>query len=189
LRLAFAWDFPNAKRKQLLPLLNCGSIVYNPAGFEPQPKRSMPMCKRLFLVFAGVALFLQGADAQQPGQATIVVFSVDGKRVITAIDKTINIADAQTQKDIARLLGHTAKITALAVSPDGKLLASGSQDKTVAVWDMPTGRQLLRIQAGGLVNNLTISGNGKNLTARTAEKTLIEWELATGKEIRKVKEK
>jgi WD40 repeat protein len=149
----------------------------------------MPMCKRLFLLLAGVALFLQGARAQQPGRATIVVFSPDGKRAISADDKTITITDAQTQKALARLQGHTAKVTALAVSPDGKLLASGSQDKTVAVWDMASGRQLWRFQGGGLVISLTISAGGKNLTSRTSDKTLTELEIATGKVLRKVQEK
>ena len=147
------------------------------------------MCKKLFLLLAGAVLILQGARAQQPGRAGIIVASPDGKLSIAALDKDITISDAQTQKAIARLRGHTDVITALAVSPNGRFLASGSQDKSVALWEIPTGKQLLRIQCGNPVVGLTISADGKNLIARTSDKTRTELEIATGKVLRKVQEK
>ncbi|KAJ4458137.1 putative Ribosome biogenesis protein BOP1 [Paratrimastix pyriformis] len=45
--------------------------------------------------------------------------------------------------------GHGAAITALSVDPTGQYIASGSRDRTVRVWDIPTGRclRLLRLEA------------------------------------------
>jgi WD40 repeat protein len=149
----------------------------------------MRMCKKLFFLLAGAVLILQGARAQQPGRAAIIVSSPDGKLSISGLDKDITISDAQTQKEIARLRGHTDAITALAVSPDGRFLASGSQDKSVAVWHIPTGKQVLRLLCGNPVVNLTISADGKNLIARTSDKSRTDWEIATGKVLRKVQEK
>ncbi|HMF19349.1 MAG TPA: hypothetical protein VKE98_19235 [Gemmataceae bacterium] len=147
------------------------------------------MCKKLLFLLAAAVLLLQGARAQQPGRAGIIVASPDGKLSIAALDKDITIRNAQTQKAIARLRGHTDAITALAVSPNGRFLASGSQDKSVALWEIPAGKQLLRIQCGNPVVSVSISADGKNLIARTNDKTTTELEIATGKVLRKVQEK
>ena len=43
--------------------------------------------------------------------------------------------------EYSRLRGHTGAVTALAFSPDDRLLASGSTDKTVKLWDTMTGKE------------------------------------------------
>src|SRR5437763_8360941 len=40
------------------------------------------------------------------------------------------------------LKGHTAALTAVAYSPDGKYVATGSLDRTARVWDAATGKEL-----------------------------------------------
>jgi WD40 repeat protein len=43
---------------------------------------------------------------------------------------------------VRTLEGHTLAVTSVAFSPDGKLLASGSWDNTVKLWEVATGREL-----------------------------------------------
>ena len=43
------------------------------------------------------------------------------------------------------LKGHEDSVMSVSVSPDGTLIASGSADRTVRVWDMETGNEVLKL--------------------------------------------
>jgi RNA polymerase sigma factor (sigma-70 family) len=61
----------------------------------------------------------------------------DGRTLATVrTDKTIQLWDLATGKEILRLPGHDAPADSLAFSPDGKRLATGHRDSTILVWDI-----------------------------------------------------
>ncbi|GLV60344.1 hypothetical protein KDH_71640 [Dictyobacter sp. S3.2.2.5] len=70
--------------------------------------------------------------------AAPIAWSPDGRYIASAhsdpADFSIAIWDARTGKLVSKCGGHTAAITSLAWSKRGDMLASGSQDKTVRVW-------------------------------------------------------
>ena len=51
-------------------------------------------------------------------------------------DKTIQLWDLETSKEVLTLTGHWLAITALAFTPDGKTLVSGSGDRTIKKWQV-----------------------------------------------------
>ncbi|HEX5269768.1 MAG TPA: hypothetical protein VFW33_04735, partial [Gemmataceae bacterium] len=68
----------------------------------------------------------------------------DGKRLIAgggSFDPSIIVYDTATAKELCRLEGHTNWVSAIALGPDGKALASASWDKTVRLWDLGAGKE------------------------------------------------
>ena len=77
--------------------------------------------------------------------------------------------------------GTVNSVLALAFSPDGTKLASGSKDKTVRLWDTDTNEELMTLQKHtGWTNALAFSPDGKMLASGSTDKTVQLWDTATG---------
>ncbi len=69
-----------------------------------------------------------------------VRFLSDAKLVSCSSDRTLRIWDVDKAACLEVLRGHDARVTCLAVSPDGSRIASSSNDKTVRIWSARTAR-------------------------------------------------
>jgi eukaryotic-like serine/threonine-protein kinase len=77
--------------------------------------------------------------------------------------------------------GHASAVTALAWSPDGKRLASGSWDCTVHLWDTAIGSRFLRYQGHNAgVTSVAWSPDKKRLASGSADGVVQVWDVATG---------
>jgi serine/threonine protein kinase len=75
--------------------------------------------------------------------------------------------------------GHTQPVTGIAWSPDGKYIASGSDDRTVQVWDAANGEHLLTYRGHSFwVNAVAWSPDGKYIAS--ASETVQVWDAANG---------
>jgi WD40 repeat protein len=132
------------------------------------------------------------------GEIGGVVFSPVGPTVYTASGFAMSSPPAKGVKawDIAtgrqrRAFGDDAPFCAIDVSPDGKLVAAGDEDRGIRIWDAATGREVRRItpfedhRAGrGEANPVWFvhfSRDGKHVAA-LAGYELVVLDVATGRE-------
>jgi WD40 repeat protein len=128
-----------------------------------------------------------------------VTLSPDGKRLAFGkgiwddakkayVAGEVKVCDAQTGRELLTCKGHTAPVTSVAFSPDGKRLASGSQDKTVKVWDAQTAQELLTCKEHtNPVLSVVFSPDGKRLAGAGGERRgpgeVKVWDAQTGQEL------
>lgn len=78
---------------------------------------------------------------------------------------TITICDLEPGHDLFELTGHTDRILALAASRNGMRAVSGSQDRTVRVWDLDHRQEIAIFSADGSVDTCALSQDGSTVIA------------------------
>lgn len=83
---------------------------------------------------------------------------------------------------IQTLTGHSGQIRAVAITPGGRIIASGGADKTINIWDLVSGNSIYTLSDHtNWVRGVAFSPDGKTLVSCSADKTLKIWNVSTGK--------
>ena len=120
---------------------------------------------------------------KHPQEVRSVAFAPASDYLASASGFTIRMYDVRGQ-EVRRYSGHTASIKCLAFSADGKRLLSGSDDKTIRLWDVATGREVLRFSrhtAG--ITALTFIAETSHFASASKDQTVRIWDLKSGLEI------
>ncbi len=89
---------------------------------------------------------------------------------------------SQTWKCVHTFIGHQKWVCSVAFSKDDKIVASGSEDETIKLWEVDSGREILTMRGhSGYVNSVAFSPDGKILASGSDDKTIRLWEINTGK--------
>ncbi|AUT03864.1 serine/threonine protein kinase [Nostoc sp. CENA543] len=93
----------------------------------------------------------------------------------------------QPQKPISQevvlantLPAHKNSVSSVAVSPDGKIIASSGGDRTIKLWNLTTGAEIATLKGhSATVNAVVISPDGKTLVSGSDDNTIRVWNLKT----------
>lgn len=125
---------------------------------------------------------------EQYGRFRSLTFSGDGKTLVSAGSK-IALWDVASQKDQLPTPGHKDGVFSLAVSPDGKTLASTSFDQTLRIWNLTTGEELRRVAVRERWSGQSVFSPDSKTVVWTDDKTLCVADAATGKNLRQFETK
>lgn len=109
--------------------------------------------------------------------------TIDGHksaRICEGIDNSkIEIYDTRTGRIYHKLDGHKGKVNAIAVSPNGELLASASDDNSIKLWDISDGKEIIAfVGHSNDVTCLSFSPDGNRLVSGSKDNTVRLWDIA-----------
>jgi WD40 repeat protein/serine/threonine protein kinase len=79
------------------------------------------------------------------------------------------------------LRGHTGPILAVAYSPDGQRIVTGSADQSGRAWDANNGRELFRLRGHSApIQAVAFSSDGKRVATASWDRTAMVWDAANG---------
>jgi len=172
------------------------SVAFSPDGRTlassqaqpPQPGLDSPVAGstttvRLWDLATGLATTLSSLHGRYAGKA--LAFHPSGHILASSpgLDGTIRLQHLDTGQ-VTTLAGHAYGIGAAAFSPDGRTLATGSDDATIRLWDLATGQTTVILTPhGGYVVSVTFSPDGRTLASASIDRTVRLWDPATGQPI------
>ncbi|MBW4613408.1 MAG: CHAT domain-containing protein [Desmonostoc vinosum HA7617-LM4] len=160
------------------------------------------------LILAGVASF--GWRSAAIREITSLIITADAllnsneqkalKTSLKAVEKMQHIpwvdTDTRTQVELTLLNtvdnvaapntlgGHASAVYGVSFSPDGKMLASASDDNTVKLWNTATGKEIKTLFGHtNIINDVRFSPDGKILASASYEGTVKLWNIDTGQVI------
>jgi WD40 repeat protein len=134
-----------------------------------------------------------GAPMPHKGQLLAAAFSPDGRKVVTgtregsaSLGKRLNswarVWDTATATPLGPELVHVAPVRALAFSPDGKTVFTGSDDGTGQLWEALTGMAIGPAMLNtGTISSAAFSSDGKHLISGSWDRTVRLWDVTTSK--------
>jgi WD40 repeat protein/predicted Ser/Thr protein kinase len=180
------WDAATARvRKKIIgPASDASFVTVSPDGrrvavttFDSSNKERL----RVVEIASGECLFSVGGGA--------LSYSPDGRwlAVRAPNEKTVLLLDARTHEEAARFSGHDDRVWSAAFSPDSRLLASCSRDRTVRVWQVGSGECRELRGHTNEVFTAAFHPDGKRLATGGRDRAVWLWDLERREEVARLR--
>jgi WD40 repeat protein len=116
-------------------------------------------------------------------------FLPDNRTLATrGVDRQVRLWDTTTGKELPRLAWLPPGLSAVAVAPNGSVLAGGEKDQgTIRLWQVASGQERPPMHGHqGRVETLAFSADSATLASSSVDGTLRLWQVATGMEVGRV---
>jgi len=147
-----------------------------PIGSKPRTdNRLLPAAAKLFSGHHGnVNALVFSRDASQ-------MFAAAGNAGMSGEVRQWNVSDG---KLVRVFKGHQDAIYSAALSPDGRVMATGSYDQKIKLWEVATGKERTTLTGhNGAIFGLAFRPDGKILASASADRTIKLWNVETGKRV------
>jgi hypothetical protein len=137
---------------------------------------------------------LNGKKLEHVGNMQSVSFSQDGAYLVAASGEPGLFGEAKLWKVddgslVQKFRGHKDALLCAKLSPDGKLLATGSYDQTIILWNVDTGKQVATLEGhNGAVFELAFHPRGHILASASGDRTVKLWRVPDGARLDTLKE-
>ena len=136
-------------------------------------------------VFRGLAVIKQSHD-NDLDQMQELLFKMNALIVSGGLDTAARVW--KNESEILAVKDHASSVRSVAVAHSKEFFITGSDDKTLKVWDMATGKQMLVLEGhSDKVNSVVINNNDQFAASASSDKTIRVWNLLNGVQIQALK--